>query len=88
MAKASGTESVAESDRCEMVEASIFQPEAVKGFCNDDRTPPRLEGHRVTTRRGATGKRTDAAWYYPDPKPAAKNIAGYVAFWKGIKVET
>jgi uncharacterized protein (DUF427 family) len=29
----------------------------------------------------------DAAWYYPDPLPAAKNIAGYVAFWKGVKVE-
>jgi len=29
----------------------------------------------------------DAAWYYPDTKPAAKNIKGYVAFWKGVKVE-
>jgi uncharacterized protein (DUF427 family) len=28
----------------------------------------------------------DAAWYYPTPKDAAKNIAGYVAFWKGVKV--
>ena len=26
-----------------------------------------------------------AAWYYPNPKPEANNIAGYVAFWKGIK---
>lgn len=29
----------------------------------------------------------DAAWYYPTPKDAAKEIAGYVAFWKGVKVE-
>lgn len=29
----------------------------------------------------------DAAWYYADPKPAAKNIAGRVAFWKGVKIE-
>jgi uncharacterized protein (DUF427 family) len=29
----------------------------------------------------------DAAWYYPDPKPAARNIAGHVAFWKGVTVE-
>ena len=29
----------------------------------------------------------DAAWYYPDPKDAAKEIKGRVAFWKGIKVE-
>ena len=28
----------------------------------------------------------DAAWYYPDPKAAARNIAGYVAFWKGVAV--
>ncbi|WP_439473361.1 DUF427 domain-containing protein [Algoriphagus formosus] len=29
----------------------------------------------------------DAAWYYPDPKPAASEIKGRVAFWKGVKVE-
>lgn len=29
----------------------------------------------------------DAAWYYPTPKLAAKQIAGYVAFWRGVKVE-
>ena len=28
----------------------------------------------------------DAAWYYPAPKEAAKKIANYVAFWKGVKV--
>ncbi len=28
----------------------------------------------------------DAAWYYPTPEDAAKNIAGYVAFWKGVSV--
>jgi uncharacterized protein (DUF427 family) len=29
----------------------------------------------------------DAAWYYPHPKDAAREIAGHVAFWKGVKVE-
>ena len=29
----------------------------------------------------------DAAWYYPRPKEAAKEIEGRVAFWKGVKVE-
>ena len=29
----------------------------------------------------------DAAWYYPAPKDAAKQIEGHVAFWKGVKVE-
>ena len=28
----------------------------------------------------------DAAWYYPDPKPAAGQIRGRVAFWKGVRV--
>ncbi len=29
----------------------------------------------------------DAAWYYPDPKPAAKQIKDRVAFWKGVDVK-
>lgn len=29
----------------------------------------------------------DAAWYYPEPKEAARQIAGYVAFWRGVQVE-
>lgn len=33
---------------------------------------------------GAVNK--DAAWYYPNTKDAAKQIEGYVAFWKGVKV--
>lgn len=28
----------------------------------------------------------DAAWYYPSPKEAAKNITDHVAFWKGVEV--
>ena len=33
---------------------------------------------------GDTNK--DAAWFYPEPKDAAKEIKGYVAFWKGVTV--
>jgi uncharacterized protein (DUF427 family) len=29
----------------------------------------------------------DAAWYYPEPKEAAKEIKGRVAFWRGVRVE-
>ncbi|MEW5960885.1 MAG: DUF427 domain-containing protein, partial [Chloroflexota bacterium] len=29
-----------------------------------------------------------AAWYYPELKPAARNIKDYVAFWRGVQVET
>ncbi len=28
----------------------------------------------------------DAAWYYPEPKDAAAEIRGRVAFWKGVEV--
>jgi uncharacterized protein (DUF427 family) len=28
----------------------------------------------------------DAAWYYPEPKDAAKQIKDRVAFWKGVTV--
>ena len=29
----------------------------------------------------------DAAWYYPEPKEAAAEIVGHVAFWRGVTVE-
>lgn len=29
----------------------------------------------------------NAAWYYPEPKDAAKQITGRVAFWKGVQIE-
>jgi uncharacterized protein (DUF427 family) len=28
----------------------------------------------------------NAAWFYPEPKAAANEIKGRVAFWKGVKV--
>ena len=28
-----------------------------------------------------------AAWYYPNPKPAAADIRDHVAFWRGVDVE-
>ena len=35
----------------------------------------------------ANGKQNeDAAWFYPEPKAAAKEIANHVAFWKGVEV--
>ena len=33
---------------------------------------------------GATSK--DAVWFYPEPKPAAAEITGRVAFWKDVRV--
>jgi uncharacterized protein (DUF427 family) len=32
-------------------------------------------------------KNENAAWCYPEPKPAAGEIKGKIAFWKGVRVE-
>lgn len=29
----------------------------------------------------------DAAWYYPEPKPAAAEIRDRIAFWRGVEVK-
>ncbi len=29
-----------------------------------------------------------AAWFYPNPSPAAADIKGYVAFWRGVRIES
>ena len=93
MPRASWNNSViAASDRCEVVENNQYFPaDAVaREFLRDSDT------HTVCGWKGTAsyydvvvdGKvNKDAAWYYPDPKPAAGNIKGYVAFWKGVKVE-
>lgn len=31
-------------------------------------------------------RNSDAAWYYPEPKPAAEEITDRVAFWRGVEV--
>jgi len=30
----------------------------------------------------------DAAWYYPEPKEAAREIKGHVAFWRGVDISS
>lgn len=83
---------IAESDRTEIVEGNHYFPaEALhKEFFRSSET------HSVCPWKGIASyywievdgkKNPDAAWYYPDPKPAARNIAGRVAFWKGVRVE-
>lgn len=31
-------------------------------------------------------KNIDAAWYYPEPKEAAKEISNRIAFWHGVEI--
>jgi uncharacterized protein (DUF427 family) len=82
---------IAESDDTVVVEGNHYFPrEALR----DDVLRP-SDRHTVCPWKGTAsyysleldGKRSkNAAWYYPEPKDAAKQIAGRVAFWKDVKV--
>lgn len=83
---------LAESERYELVEGNVyFPPEAVnRAYLRESDT------HTVCPWKGVASYYTvevdgarnpDAAWYYPDPRDAAANIRGHVAFWKGVRVE-
>lgn len=93
MAKATWNGTVlAESDRYEMVEGNVyFPPEALKRENVRESATHTVCGWKGTASYydvvagGEVNK--DAVWYYPDPKPAAANIKGYFAFWKGVTVE-
>ncbi len=83
---------LAESDRCQIVEGNhYFPPDAVR---RERLEPSRT--HTVCSWKGTAsyydvvvdGRRNpDAAWYDPEPLPAAARIAGWVAFWRGVTVE-
>lgn len=82
---------IAESKTFELVEGNVyFPPSALKSdfFKASSHTS-------VCSWKGTAeyfdvvvdGKvNANAAWYYTQPKEAASNIAGYVAFWKGVQV--
>ena len=83
---------IAQSDRCEMVEGNhYFPPDAVKRELlqpSDTHTTCGWKGVASYYNIAVDGEvNKDAAWYYPDTKPEAKNIEGYIAFWRGVKVE-
>ena len=83
---------IAQSDRCEVVEGNpYFPPDAVKREYLRDSPAHTVCGWKGTANYYdvvVDGEANhDAAWYYPEPKPAAHNIKGYVAFWKGVKIE-
>ncbi len=83
---------LAESDATVIVEGNhYFPPDAIKReyFQSTDRhTTCPWKGLASYYDVAVDGQvNPGAAWYYPAPKDAAKAIAGYVAFWKGVKVE-
>ena len=83
---------LAQSDRCEVVEGNqYFPPDAV-----DRRYFKESSTHTVCPWKGTASyydvvvngeTNKDAAWYYPQPKDAAKQITNHVAFWRGVTVE-
>jgi uncharacterized protein (DUF427 family) len=83
---------LAESERTEVVENNhYFPPESLRREYFRESSTQTVCGWKGTASYYSIevdGKvNRDAAWYYPEPKPAAANIAGYVAFWKGVEVE-
>ena len=83
---------IAESDDTVVVEGNhYFPPESIKeDFFKESNT------HSTCPWKGVASyydlsvdgqENKDAAWYYPETSELAKNIKGYVAFWKGVSVE-
>ena len=83
---------LAESAKFEMVEGNVyFPPETInRQFFKESAT------HTTCPWKGLASYYTisvngqenaDGAWFYPNPKPAAKQIKDHVAFWRGVTVE-
>jgi uncharacterized protein (DUF427 family) len=82
---------IASSDDIVMVEGNAYFPES-----SLDLSLVRPSSHRSVC--GWKGEahyfdvvvdgqvNANAVWFYPDPKPAADQIRGRVAFWKGVQV--
>jgi uncharacterized protein (DUF427 family) len=82
----------APTDRVQIVEGNVyFPPDAVhREFLRASTS------HTVCPWKGTASYydvvvngdvNRDAAWYYPQPKEAAQQIADHVAFWRGVRVE-
>ncbi len=83
---------IAESAHTEVVEGNhYFPPSAVnRSYLKESPT------HSLCPWKGTAGyyslvvdgkENADAAWFYAEPKDAAKNIRDHVAFWKGVEVK-
>ena len=82
---------IAESDDIVMVEGNAYFPHAAVHQAylrpSDHHTMCPWKGSASYYSLEVDGQQNaNAAWYYPTPKDAAKQIAGRVAFWKGVQV--
>ncbi|NJC04914.1 uncharacterized protein (DUF427 family) [Sphingomonas kaistensis] len=64
----------------EAVTPGVLEASATTSFCPWKGTA----SYHSLRANGAENR--DACWYYPEPKEAAKEIKGRVAFWKGVQV--
>jgi uncharacterized protein (DUF427 family) len=84
---------IAESDACVVVEGNQYFPadavskQYLKSSTRTSVCPWKGTAHYYHLEVNGM-RNSDAAWFYPEPKPAAKEIAGLIAFWKGVQVET
>ncbi len=82
---------IAQSDDVLKVEGNAYFPiESVeKSYLRDSATHSTCPWKGVASyyTLDVDGKENrDAAWFYPEPKSAATEIRGRVAFWKGVTV--
>jgi uncharacterized protein (DUF427 family) len=83
---------IAESDAFEIVENNVYFPESSirREFFRPSSTTstcPWKGEARYYSLFVLGEENQDAAWYYPNPKPAARKIKNHVAFWRGVEVE-
>jgi uncharacterized protein (DUF427 family) len=82
---------LAESEKTVTVEGNVYFPESSLKreyfrTSSTTSTDPATGQKRYLTVVIDGQDNQDAAWYYPDPKPAARKLKGYVAFWRGVEV--
>jgi uncharacterized protein (DUF427 family) len=82
---------IARSDDTVVVEGNhYFPPEAVEQSVlrpSETHTTCPWKGKASYYSLVVDGKENkDSAWFYPEPKQAADNIRGRIAFWKGVEV--
>lgn len=87
-----GNQIIAESDKTiEIEDNQYFPPDSIKKeyFLPSDRHSTCHWKGEASYYHVKVGEEVNenAAWYYPEPKDAAKEIKGYIAFWKGVKVK-
>ncbi len=83
---------VAESDDTKVIEGNhYFPPESVRADLfedSDTHTTCGWKGVASYKSLVVDGERNaDAAWFYPEPKDAAREIKNWFAFWRGVEVQ-